>query len=114
MEEVTHYYIQDEKHYYNPQHIQDSLLALKHGKIVSVQYGICVNLLLSTPKTSHTGAFMNDAMHHLFGKYNPYPIEGTREEFLGNMDKWDKSTKYGRDRYIFLDKLIKYCNTLIR
>lgn len=103
----------DDKRYYNPRHILDSLMKLKYGKVEHVGYGICVNLLLSTPRTSNTGAFMNDAMHHLFGKYNPYPIEGTRDAFLGNVDKWDKNTKYGRDRYIFLDKLIKYCNTLI-
>lgn len=82
--------------------------------------GICSNLCTFLQKEFKLG--ISDAMKHpsyelmtllieIWCKHNSleygFPCEGSKKDYLQNSNLWDANTKFGKNRYIFLDFLIQ-------
>lgn len=84
-------------------------LKKKEPTFTRVRFGICHNISFRLSDTRLSHKFMRDALIHINGKWEPYPIEGEQRKYELLLNKYDPNNNYGKKRLELLDALIQYC-----
>ena len=76
--------------------------------------GLCYNISFRLRNKRLTDKFMVDALTHINGQWEPYPIEGEQRKYELLLNKYDKNNNYGKKRLKLLDDLIQYCEDSLK
>lgn len=93
--------------------IHSVLIRLRDSKESGLQdrkktHGICELLKFYMQDNERCNEFLKEAVIHIYGAYEPFPIEGDSRGYHKNLDKWNPRTQHGKDRLELLDKLIAF------
>ncbi|QOE32710.1 hypothetical protein CPT_Muenster_544 [Klebsiella phage Muenster] len=73
-------------------------------------HGICELLRFYVRDNERCNDFIKAAFIHIYGAYQPFPIEGDSRGYHKNLDKWNPRTQHGKTRLELLDKLITFAD----
>lgn len=86
-------------------------LKKKEPTFARVRFGICYNLSFRLGNERLVQKFMKDALTHINGKWEPYPVEGEQRKYELLLNKYDPKNNFGKKRLALLDSLIQYCES---
>lgn len=76
--------------------------------------GLCYNIAFRLGDKRLTDKFMVDALTHINGRWEPYPIEGEQRKYELLLNKYAPNNNFGKKRLELLNALIQYCEDKIK
>lgn len=89
-------------------------LQKKEPVFTRVHAGLCYNIAFRLNNKRLADKFMVQALTHINGKWEPYPIEGEQRKYELLLNKYAPNNNFGKKRLELLDALIQYCEEQLK